>query len=242
MASQDEFRFFDLPGELRSDIFKYLVLVPTSIPCHCLSRSGTANSSPVEIIYLFLVCSQMYQEASGLFYTQNRFWIDLGARRLYHQITEEGQLFSSEMLNTRHRIRDLTVCMKRIGGDFERVVEPVLSDMVLCGALRNLQFRFMPQDPGNKKPHSSDAGDLVITSPFQALLRLLTDPDLERVELWVSPIHLTVWCPFHEPTARHGTRRQGLKQHEVEWIKVDWRRVVEAWRDGNQIIKVRSGR
>lgn len=248
MACQSPFRFFDLPGELRATILEHLVLSASDIPA---VRSGN-DVAPIAPTDLFLACSQMYQEASGIFYTQNRFVIDLGTRRLCEQIAEEGQLLSPQGQDARRRIRTLTLSMKRIGGNFEVVIAPALSDMILSGSLRNLEIRFLPQNYGLKQgvvnrvqnggewgSHPAEAGNLATTAPFRALLRLLGDPDLERVELLVWMVHWSMWCPFHEEMDGLGSCAQKMRRSGKTWAKVDWKRMVEDWGDGNQIVKIR---
>jgi hypothetical protein len=248
MALHYPFRFFDLPGELRAAVLQHLVLAASNLPT---VRSGN-DAAPIVSTDLFLVCSQMYQEASGIFYTQNRFVIDLGTRRLCEQITEEGQLLSPQGQDARRRIRTLILSMKRIGGNFEAVIAPALSDMILCGSLRNLEIRFLPQNYGPKQgvvnrvqnggewaSHPAEAGDLATTAPFRALLRLLGDPDLERVELMVWMVHWSMWCPFHDEVEGHGSCAQNMRRSGKMWARVDWKRMVEVWGDGNQIVKIR---
>ncbi|KAI0126578.1 hypothetical protein BJ170DRAFT_629221 [Xylariales sp. AK1849] len=250
MASRFRFRFFDLPAELREAILANLVLLPSSISAlRPVSRDDEARP-PAILADLLLVCSQMYQEVSAIFYTQNRFHIDLGPRTVLDQLTEEGQLLSAQGQDARRRIRNLTLRMRRIGGDFERHIVPALSDMILCGSLRNLEINILSQSRGRQKmsctsvlpmqggPNPLEATGLFHTSPFQALLRLLADPDLERVDFLVSPFHWALWCPFHEPLEGIGSCGSKLMQRENQYARVDWRQMVEAWGGGVQIAKV----
>lgn len=196
---------------------------------------------------LLLVCQQMNREASGLFYTQNKFIVNLGSRRMYSEITEEGQLFSPEVLDARRRIRCLSLRMRRISGDFERIVVPAVADMILHGSLRILDVGILTQDAGLKtkticghepRPLSQDseAANLVKTTPFQAFLKLLADPDLEQVTLWVSVVHWSVWCSYHSVIEK--SSRSGIE----EPVDIDWRRLVRDFADGNRITKVERPR
>ncbi|ORY68641.1 uncharacterized protein BCR38DRAFT_335412 [Pseudomassariella vexata] len=242
------FRFFDLPAEIRTAVLELVILNPSSATN--VVATGKTHSIPATDTLLtdvFLVCAQMYQEASAIFYTQTQFKLNLGTRRLCDQLTEEGQLFSPQGQDARRRIRNLTLLMKRIGGDFERMVEPALSDMVLRGSLRNLEIRFLPQDYGKARvigpqvgwtANPAEAGDLVHTLPFQSLLRLLADPDLEHVQLWVWKVHWSIWCPFHEVVGVEGSCEARMRKHGVDWCRVDWKKLVDAYGEGRRIVKV----
>ncbi|ETS81954.1 hypothetical protein PFICI_06956 [Pestalotiopsis fici W106-1] len=241
------FRFFDLPGELRTAILEHLVVMDSDIPIFAM-RETCVQSSPMLLTDLLLVCHQMNREASGLFYTQNKFIVNLGSRRMYSEITQDGQLFSPEVMDARRRIRSLSLRMRRISGDFERLVVPAVKDMILNGSLRVLDVGILAQDTSAQKtvvcdlrPHSVSrdlgAASVVKTTPFQALLQLLVDPDLEQVTLWVSLIHWSLWCPYHSTIKKHAK----LDSYK-DGVSIDWRRLVEDFSDGSSITKVQRPR
>lgn len=202
---------------------------------------------------LLVVCQQMNREASGLFYMENKFIVNLGSRRMYSEITQEGQLFSPEVLDARRRIRCLSLRLRRLSGDFERVVVPPVKDMILNGSLRVLDVGILEQntsiqrmvvcDLQSSRPVSRDslgAASVVKTTPFQALLQLLADPDLEQVTLWVSLVHWSLWCPYHGTIEKHA--KLDLDRHKEGGVSIDWRRLVEDFSDGNSITKVERPR
>lgn len=247
------FPWFDLPGELRIAVLEYLVVSPgmdDDVNTNLYAKAEAVLMVPVDmapVIDLLLVCSQMYQEASAIFYDQNRFHLNLGSRKLLHQITQEG-LFSPHGQARRRRIRNLSLIFRRMGGFFDKTIEPVVSDMVLCGNLRNLEIRFMPQNFGKMRMSSDqnvswrasqpDAVDLVYTSPFQALLKLLADPDLDKAELWVWREHWSVWCPFHEVYEGDGLCGHKMKLCRKDWTQVDWKSMANAGGGQGRIVKV----
>lgn len=214
------FRFFDLPAELRREILEYIVIFPIGIRTHSLEEVSAdapeepspegwepfVEDLPMALTDLFLVCSQMFNEASAVFYGSNVFRADLGNRKVYRDLTRDGGLLSAERRDIRRRIGTLHMGLRRLSGDFETVIAPALTDMILCGSLRNLKVMIGVQDTGahaalgyNTNPTPDQAAvSLARTSPFQALLRLLADPDLESIELSVGKIHWSIWCPYRE--------------------------------------------
>ncbi|KAI1844593.1 hypothetical protein JX266_009266 [Neoarthrinium moseri] len=240
------FRFFDLPAELRADILEQLVLVPQDVPVHARAETST-ESPPAALLDLFLACTQMYQEASAIFYARNRFLVNLGSRRMFSDITAEGQFFSPEGLDARRRVRALRLRLRRLSGDFEKVIAPIVSDMILCGSLRSLEIGILTQSSGLKANTSCrssygrglEADSLVTTSPFQTLLRLLADPDLEEAGLWVAQIHWSVWCPFHETYDGNHSCLASLRREGIEQVSVDWEKIVRELGDVNIIARKR---
>jgi hypothetical protein len=192
------FRFFDLPAELRRDILEYLVVMDYEIPARSFGLA--MEGMPKAPTDLFLACSQMFEEASAIFYGSNVFRANLWSKRLYSEIPQGSALLSPGRRDVRRRIRNLHLNLRRIKGDFKDVIAPALTDMILCGSLRNLKIGVVSQDAGiliRSTPGQAAFG-LAKTSPFQALLTLMADPDLENVELWVSPAHWSIWCPYRE--------------------------------------------
>ena len=78
---------------------------------------------------------------------------------------------------------------------FEEAVGPALEDMILRGALRNLEVRFCPSRPG-----APDALPIMTLAnrPNARLLRLLADPYLQRRAAEVYWGHAAMWCAFHK--------------------------------------------
>ncbi|KAI1400627.1 hypothetical protein F4819DRAFT_364182 [Hypoxylon fuscum] len=239
------FRFFDLPPELRGAILTELLTSDSSIVLHSATLSRPPISDLPGILNIFLVSIQMYHEASAIFYAQNRFILNAQSHRLPVHLTSRGGFLSEEGQDARRRVRSLTLHLTRVGGEFERVLGPALSDMVLNGSLRDLGLRLMPPSWRSHANRTLDP-EMVQRPPFQALLRLLADPYLETVELLAWRVHLTVFCPFHQKqypsmkTDIESIDDQGLAilRNGPDWVEVDWRAMIEAYGSGQQIVRI----
>ncbi|KAI1766641.1 hypothetical protein GGR53DRAFT_194198 [Hypoxylon sp. FL1150] len=247
MAKSQAFRFFDLPPELRSAILAHVLV---SEDCaRVVLHNATLFSPPLSdltgILSVFLVSAQMYREASAVFYAENCFVLNAQSHRLPHHLTSQGGFLSEECQGARRRVRRLAIHLTRVGGEFERVLGPALSDMVLNGSLRDLQLRLGPPSWRSRATRSLDP-DMVQRPPFQALLRLLSDPYLEKVEFLAWKVHLTVFCPFHQkqhPSMKTDTESiddQGLAilRNGPDWVELDWRALVEVYGTGQQIVRI----
>ncbi|KAI1638809.1 hypothetical protein F4809DRAFT_234626 [Biscogniauxia mediterranea] len=258
-SNNKTFPFFDLPGELRSAILAQLLVSDHGIVLHSKTTLYLpAGSGRGTLRSVLQVSMQMYQEATAVFYGQNRFVVNAQSHRLPAHLTRRGGFLSPEGRDARRRVRRLTLLLTRVGGEFEHVLGPALSDMVLCGALRELRLRLGP--PARAHPAAAGARpdrDLVRRSPFQALLRLLADPYLDAAELSVWKVHWAALCPFHH---RHGGGERKEKGEEDEgegaggesvndiglatirdgpdWVKLDWKNMVDVLGTGQQIVTV----
>jgi hypothetical protein len=191
--------FFDLPPELRERILQELCICPHQVflvnspKAHYPGRSTGGNSirnaapliqdiKPVRNcslpLNLFLVNSQLYQEASAIFYSQNRFHGLCWARRTDADPSlvgrKSGLITSEAARSARMRIRRLMLTISRCGGFFEKEICRNVSDMILHGSLRDLTINLMAELP---RPGEA------LNRPFRALYRLLADPDLEKATL-----------------------------------------------------------
>ncbi|KAI0837217.1 hypothetical protein F5Y06DRAFT_94436 [Hypoxylon sp. FL0890] len=240
MAANNSFPFFDLPAELRSAILTELLVSNTSIILHDSTFFSRPLFSPASFLNVFLVNMQMYQEASAIFYSQNRFTLNAHSHRLPVHLTSRGGFLSEEGQDARRRIRSLNLYLTRVGGEFERVLGPALSDMVLNGSLRALGLRLGP--PSALGATRAPDPDMVQRPPFQALLRLLADPYLEKVELLAWKVHLTVFCPFHRKgnPSIESVDDSGLAilRNNPSWVELDWRAMVEVYGPGEKIVRV----
>jgi hypothetical protein len=122
-ASADDLKFhcfFDLPSELRLQVLAYLCHSPNGYavgPSPEISPDGEVDSAdedipPVEApMNLFLSSSQLYREASSVFYETNTFHITLSPKRKHCAALLEGPTGllspSSDALTTRRRIRSI---------------------------------------------------------------------------------------------------------------------------------------
>ncbi|KAI1807028.1 hypothetical protein F4811DRAFT_507896 [Daldinia bambusicola] len=255
MAAENQaFRFLDLPPELRDAILSHLLVSDFPIILHntTLFAPSASLSGSAYFLGVFLVNMQMYQEASAIFYSQNRFTLNAQSHRLPVHLTSRGGFLSEEGQDARRRVRNLTLHLTRVGGEFERVLGPALSDMVLSGSLRELTLRMGP--PSWRGANRMPDPDMVQRPPFQALLRLLADPYLEKVELLAWKVHLTVFCPFHRnailpikteirteiKTDAESIDDQGLAilRNGPDWVSLDWRAMVQMYGAGQQIVRV----
>ncbi|KAI4865027.1 hypothetical protein F4820DRAFT_313406 [Hypoxylon rubiginosum] len=245
MAKSDVFRFFDLPPELRCAILTQLLVSDSTVVLHNATLFSPPLSELTGILNIFLVNAQMYREASAIFYSENGFILNAQSHRLPVHLTSQGGFLSEEGQNARRRVRKLTVHLIRIGGEFERVLGPALTDMVLKGSLRDLTLRLGPPSWRTRATRSVDP-DMVHRPPFQALLRLLSDPYLEKVEFVGWRVHMSVFCPFHQrkhpstKTDHESVDDQGLAvlRNGPDWVELDWRALVETYGTGQPIVRI----
>ncbi|KAI2472585.1 hypothetical protein F4781DRAFT_343949 [Annulohypoxylon bovei var. microspora] len=238
------FRFLDLPPELRGAIFSELLVSEDNIILHDTTLFTLPLSGPWSFRNVFLVSMQIYQEASAIFYSQNRFTLNAHSHRLPVHLTSRGGFLSEEGQDARRRVRSLTLYLTRVGGEFERVIGPALSDMVLSGSLRDLVLRLGP--PSSLGANRMPDPDMVQRPPFQALLRLLADPYLETVKLLAWKAHLTVFCPFHgkanssirSDTESVDSQGTAILRNSPGWIELDWKAMVEVYGVGQKIVRI----
>ncbi|RYP69819.1 hypothetical protein DL769_005171 [Monosporascus sp. CRB-8-3] len=207
----------------------------------------------------FLAGTQMYREASGVFYARNEFVLDVPARHLSESPLFHRAGFLGPSAG-RRRVRRLTLVLRRPGGEFADLLAPVLSDMVLCGSLRHLSVHVRVARQGHTgstapTPRTSaDNRELMRSPPYRALFALLSDPDLETVELWASRRHFYFWCPFHHYCGEsrggeawgkgalclaRGPSVGNLKEGtDVPWVRLDWRAMVDAFGSGQKVVRV----
>ncbi|KAI0473758.1 hypothetical protein GGR56DRAFT_648836 [Xylariaceae sp. FL0804] len=235
MAKSAVFRFFDLPAELREVILSWLLVASDGA---IVLRSHTYLPPPLdEALAIFRVSVQMYQEASAIFYAYNHFIINAQSHRLPANLTRAGGFLSTEALDVRRRVQELTLYLTRIGGEFEDILGPMLIDMTLCGSLRRLKLCIGPPP---RQPHWKrvEPLDMVQRPPFQTLLRLLADPYLEVVELLVSKRHWAFLCPFHDTShPERYTDEPGVVE-SPEGIRLDWKSMVDSLGTGQQVVQI----
>ncbi|KAI2614851.1 hypothetical protein GGR54DRAFT_320539 [Hypoxylon sp. NC1633] len=244
MEANKVFRFLDLPPELRGDILTQLLVSDCNIILYNTTRFTPPLSGPSSFLNVFLVSMQMYQEASVIFYSQNRFTLNAQSHRLPVHLTGRGGFLSEEGQDARRRVRSLTLHLTRVGGEFERVLGPALSDMVLSGKLRDLRLHLGP--PSWRGSNRVPDPDMVQRPPFQALLRLLADPYLQTVQLLAWRVHLKVFCAFHQKgspsikTDNESVDDQGLAilRNGPDWVQLDWKSMVEIYGMGQQIVRI----
>ncbi|KAI1392718.1 uncharacterized protein F4822DRAFT_138921 [Hypoxylon trugodes] len=244
IATSGIFRFFDLPAELREAILSQLLVSDNDIILHNTTNFIPPLLNTIHFLNFFLVNMQMYQEASAIFYSKNRFTLNGQSHRLPVHLTSRGGFLSEEGQDARRRVRSLTLHLTRVGGEFERVLGPAISDMILSGSLRDLRLRLGP--PSWRAPIRPADSDMVLRPPFQALLRLLADPYLETVELLAWKVHLRVLCPFHRKATTSSKKDtesvddQGIAilRDGPGWIELDWKAMVKAFGGGQQIVTI----
>ncbi|KAI0178774.1 hypothetical protein GGR52DRAFT_272378 [Hypoxylon sp. FL1284] len=246
MANSNVFRFFDLPPELRNAILTQLLVSDYStVVLHNATLFSPPLSDLTGILSVFLVSWQMYHEASAIFYSESCFILNAQSHRLPVHLTSQGGFLSDEGRDARRRVRKLTVHLTRVGGEFERILGPSLTDMVLNGSLRDLRLRLGPPSWRSRATQSLDP-DMVQRPPFQALLRLLSDPYLEKVEFLAWRVHLAVFCPFHQvkhksiKTDSESIDDQGLAilRNGPDWVELDWRALVDVYGTGQPILRI----
>jgi hypothetical protein len=246
MFSPSPFRFFDLPAELRTSILSELLVSRYGIILHNHSLFGPSACDIILILYIFLVNIQMYQEASAIFYSQNRFILNAQSHRLPTHLTKPGGFLSQQGQDARRRVQTFSLYLSRVGGEFGNILAPSISDMVLVGSLRQLKICLGPPSSHNSR---MSGPDMMTRPPFQALLKLLADPDLQHVELCVWKVHWAVFCPFHksveEVTKKGKTLAESVDDHGLatirgnsDWIELDWGRMVNVLGTSDRIFKI----
>lgn len=240
------FRFFDLPAELRTNILSYL-LISNGVTPFDHTLFDPKPDEEVKIIYIFLVNVQMYQEASAIFYGQNRFILNCQGHRLPGFLTGPGGFLSPQRHDTRRRVQTLDLYLTRIGGEFETNLAPIISDMILSGRLRRLKIYLSPPRSNYAKTSGLNV-NVMARTPFQALFNLLSDPDLQHVEMCVWKVHWVVFCPFHDEAnlatkgkpSREVIDSFGLARVEgrSDWIQIDWEAMVHKFGTNNRIMKI----
>ncbi|KAI0384094.1 hypothetical protein F5Y04DRAFT_235648 [Hypomontagnella monticulosa] len=244
MSANKVFRFPDLPPELRGAILSYALVSDYDIILHTKTLFGEPFTSATSFLNVFLVNTQMYQEASAIFYSQNLFTLNAHSHRLPVHLTKRGGFLSEEGQGARRRVRNLKLYLTRVGGEFERVLGPALSDMLLKGCLRELKLHLGP--PSDRIANRIPDPDMVQRPPFQALLNLLADPYLERVNLFAWRVHLTVFCPFHKKMSStmkkdaESVDDQGLAilRNGPDWVELDWKALVDVYGAGQKIVRI----
>ncbi|KAI0410168.1 hypothetical protein F4802DRAFT_17084 [Xylaria palmicola] len=248
MSSGTGFRFFDLPAELRSNILCYLLISKYGIVLYNCTLFGPTARERVMVIYIFLVNIQMYQEASAIFYGQNRFILNGQSHRLPGHLTKPGGFLSPQGQDARRRVQTLSLYLTRVGGEFENILAPAISDMILSGSLRKLKICLGP--PSSHPRIAGPDMEMMTRLPFQALLNLLADPDLQHVELCVWKVHWAVFCPFHrivDASTKGKTPAEAIDDYglatirgQLDWIQLDWQAMVNMLGTGKPILKVRE--
>ncbi|KAI1193252.1 hypothetical protein F5X97DRAFT_45687 [Nemania serpens] len=241
------FRFFDLPAELRTSILSHLLISKYGIVLYNCTLFGPAAHDRVTVVHIFLVSIQMYQEASAIFYGRNRFILNGQSHRLPGHLTKPGGFLSPQGQDARRRVQALSLYLTRIGGEFENTLAPAISDMILTGCLRRLKICLGPPSAHHPRISGPDI-HMMARLPFQTLLNLLADPDLQHVELCVWKAHWAVFCPFHKnvddiskekiPTEAvddHGLAT--IRGHE-DWIQLDWETMINVLGTGKRIVKI----
>lgn len=204
----------------------------------------------------FLVSQTFYHEATAVFFRENIFYLsptsggrnkDINAclqprnSKRIRDITffstrkAEDLLTRPEWMQSRRRIRHLVLYVHSRRGSFQKEVYAPLMDMILAGALRELEVRVTWPVTARIQGGS---GGVLETAPMQAMYRVLNDPDLHTARLRVAVcegkmLHDGAWCRFHQnDEAGLGLGSCGVK-HGVsdgwrgEWIEVDVKGVIK---------------
>ncbi|GAP85355.1 hypothetical protein SAMD00023353_1001610 [Rosellinia necatrix] len=246
MPSVSYFRFFDLPAELRTNILSHLLALRHGVILFNCTMFGSPYDK-VTVLRIFLVNVQMYQEASAIFYGQNIFTINAQSHRLPWHLTKPGGFLSPQGQDARRRVQTLSIYLNRVGGEFENVLAPTLSDMILSGSLRKLKISLGSPNPHHART-SGPSIDITARPPFQSLLNLLADPDLLHAELCVWKVHWDIFCPFHaiaERKTKGKNSREVVDEHglatirgDADWVQLDWEAMVSVFGSSKRIMKV----
>ncbi|KAK4105698.1 hypothetical protein N658DRAFT_492184 [Parathielavia hyrcaniae] len=193
-------------------------------------------------INLFLASPVLYREAGDLYYGRNVFHLNcVLSLSLRRRVPPRQSSALSKLLNDRDtsgarwRIRSAVVYVKRLGGLVQLWLGPVLGKMVLNGALRRVRVDVLA---GRSRADPSPVmADFASNPALRALLKLLTDPDMEKAELRVPRRdHARFWCRFHPggvseyddgDVACQMVSGRHLSGHGDEFVPVDIHRLVD---------------
>ncbi|KAI0410078.1 hypothetical protein F4802DRAFT_543268 [Xylaria palmicola] len=233
------FRLFDLPPELRAQIFHFALL---------------GCEEQVQVLRLLLVCKALYAETADIFY--HHVWLDLTER------TGPPGLLAGPLtpLSPRLHVRtmDLKIYPKSNLRAFNDLYVPLLREMAGRGSLRALRLEINGRFPRLDfwTDHWSDDDEdfceaevplavgpgadvaylgpaFLAAEPFQAFLAFLADPRVPKVSLYISGAdHYKFWCECH----RRASSRLGLPCEGGSWrgksarLKVNQRHLLRLFR------------
>ncbi|KAK4129426.1 hypothetical protein N657DRAFT_686753 [Parathielavia appendiculata] len=226
-------------------------------------EEGECASPPVN---LFLASPILYREAGDLYYGRNDFHLGVtssawGRKQRSRVLNYSSGLPSTGTAGTgigaltrllthpdttyaRRRIRSAILYVKRFGALVLDVLAPALGDMVLNGALRRVRVDVMEVPCATAGFKAALGGgtrlrvDYAENPALRAVLKLLTDPDMERAELRVHrAAHARFWCRLHpggvsqqgdiacQAISRHLAGQD--RRHEDGFMQVDIHRLVD---------------
>ncbi|KAI0186345.1 hypothetical protein EV127DRAFT_411294 [Xylaria flabelliformis] len=217
--SRGPFRLFDLPPELRAQIFNLALL-------DCEEQ--------VQVLQIFLVSQRLYAEAAEIFY--HHIWLDLTDR------TEPPGLLAGPVtpLSPRLHVRtmDLKIYPKNNIRSFNEFYVPLLREMAAQGSLHTLRLEINGRFPRLDfwTDHWSDDEEFceteiplligpetninysgpafLATQPFQTFLDFISDPRIPKVMLYISSAdHYKFWCECH---------RKFSSQHKLPCVGGSW--------------------
>jgi hypothetical protein len=183
------FPLLDLPPEIREKIYLHTLVFPAPIPLTTESMPlfppdpSNPNSVPNQTHQLFpysllLTCHQVYHEVRPLYFAHNAFSL-----LLVRDPSPLAYFLSPEFQDNRRRIKTFKLVISRWGRHdfFLKELAPLLEDMVLNGALRDLEVwvrRFHLFSGG--RDNRIGVKDRKAVGRLMGILR---DPYLERVVL-----------------------------------------------------------
>jgi hypothetical protein len=211
---QPRLTLLDLPAEIRTQVLEHHVV---SLAAAHLRLCTAADFLPATYpLALLLTCRQLAAEARAVYFARVRVPLDLthppDVALLASPADPAAQL--------RRRVRAVAVRLARVGGAaLQRVALPALRDMLLRGALRDVEVLLWPSAAprgpwfhrqiygaegsggagGGGKTLRPEGGRLG-SPPWLAVYMLFLDPYLERGALRAARAgHLPELCAFHAP-------------------------------------------
>ncbi|CCU76938.1 unnamed protein product [Blumeria hordei] len=165
--------FFDLPAEIRCQIYRHAVKKSDS-PILLTAQQGEFHNLSIPS-NLFLTCSLIYHEVRPLYYSFNSFIITLD------RINDNFQyLLQPQCREGLRMIRELRVVIRRWGKKdfFIHNFIPLMEDCILNGNLRELEVIFKENWVSKFKRGGGKDG-----KTWKSLKKLLLDPSLQKVRL-----------------------------------------------------------
>lgn len=175
MAVRQQFRFLDLPPEVRQRVYVLICRSPEYIS---LDTPDAHSSFPLELL---LTNHQIYQEVRPVYFSTNAFSLTINRRNDHWDY-----ILHPSWQDNRRQLRKLRITVLRWGSKnfFSETLIPVLEDCVLNGHLIHLDVRVKGNHLLNTTTEGSSCPEILKThQPVQLLKRLCDDPYLQHVRL-----------------------------------------------------------
>ncbi|KAG5945837.1 hypothetical protein E4U59_005035 [Claviceps monticola] len=234
-------QLLDLCIDVLEIILRLVLVREDAIPlCPCGQLLYSSAELRVNPLPIMLVHPATYSIGARIFYQENTFALDLRGKHRSHvqqylrglpeartpsvnPIKDYDRMYRRkdvlEIKPVLRWIRYLDVRLEDLRDWVEKLVLPLVRDMILSGSLVNLRVvlhggaairssllyapRFRGQQSGSSHPNAADPRPrMSIRPPLAGVLALLAQPNLRNAQLWMMAGSLTgptTWKPFRIP-------------------------------------------